>query len=318
MPDTSILASPNEERSPADGEDLIWLLGQPHLSAYLDFVRTNVVGGDLISPRSLADEWRIANDRFYDLETEEAGLADTATTSALDASLAPLAAAVKQDPAFLKSFDTLPVEICMVDLDHLIVSQSSIGGGFATDIASQLGSQPTLTELFNFCLPLDRANAPVKMQKAGRNRYIFTSPSTDFRSHDPIILSPSQINDVVSSGEMSFILGLIVGYGSNFLSVVRSDNRLLLQNGYHRAYALRSLGIKHAPAIVQTVTRRDELKVAANEKVCEDPAFYFLAARPPLLKDFFDPLLAKPLHVKPMQTSVEIEFTIKMSTGSPV
>ena len=51
----------------------LWLLGQPPLRDYLDFVRDSVVGGDAMDPRALCDEWRVANDRYYELERSEAG-----------------------------------------------------------------------------------------------------------------------------------------------------------------------------------------------------------------------------------------------------
>lgn len=89
---------------------------------------------------------------------------------------------------------------------------------------------------------------------------------------------------------------------------------MILHNGYHRAYALRALGITHAPAIVETVTRKDELRIVANSSVSEDPEFYFRAARPPMLRDFFNPKLGKRLSVRPMETAVEVEFKMRTWT----
>jgi hypothetical protein len=80
---------------------------------------------------------------------------------------------------------------------------------------------------------------------------------------------------------------LVVGFSTNFFNVVRDDKRLLLHNGYHRACTLRTLGITHAPCVIQTVTRRDELDLIAKDNVAEDPTFYFAARHSPLLKDFF-------------------------------
>ena len=100
------------------------------------------------------------------------------------------------------------------------------------------------------------------------------------------------------------------------MSAIRSDNRVLLHNGYHRAYSLRRLGIRVAPCIVQTVTRRDELNYVADERVTSDPAFYFRAARPPMLRDFFDPLLVKRLRVHPIQTVIDIQVTASSWSAS--
>ena len=298
------------------GEDLVWLLGQPHLQDYLSFVRDKVIGGEAISPRLLADEWRSANDLYYELEQEEAGLADGAGCRALPAAARSLRDAVMGDRYFTETFDTLPVEIRMVELSRLIVSQSNVSCGFAGELRQRLPDPSDIEALFGFCLPLEREQAPVQVRKSGKDRYVFTSASTDFRLHPPALLEAAQVSGLRSFGPVASILAFAVGYGSNFLSVVRSEERLLLQNGYHRAYALLAGGITHAPAVVQTVTRKDELRIAASDDVCEDPEFYFRAARPPLLRDFLDPRLGKHLRVRPMQTSIEIEFKTRSSSGA--
>jgi hypothetical protein len=105
-------------------------------------------------------------------------------------------------------------------------------------------------------------------------------------------------------------LAVPVGFDANFLSAIRSEDRVLLHNGYHRAFALRASGVTHAPCIVQTVTRRDELKYAADPRVSSDPGFYFRAARPPMLRDFFDPRLAKQLIVRPIRTVIDVALKV--------
>ncbi len=97
------------------------------------------------------------------------------------------------------------------------------------------------------------------MRRAGSNRYLFWSESSDFRFHEAALLDPSQVQNYRPYGAIGSGLGLVIGYGSNFLSAIRAENR---HNGYHRAYTLRSLGFTHAPCIVQTVTRGEELGLA--------------------------------------------------------
>jgi hypothetical protein len=151
----------------------------------------------------------------------------------------------------------------------------------------------------------------VQARRAGSRRYLFRSPSTDLRFLDATLLEPGQVHGYPTSGAMAGVVGLVVGFSSNFLSVVRADNRLVLHNGYHRACALRSLGLTHAPALIQTVTRPDELELVAKGVVCQDPAFFFRSARPPLLKDFFDPRLTR-LHPTHRQIRmVEVSFEVR-------
>jgi hypothetical protein len=298
----------------APNAEISWLLGQPHLSDYLDFVRHKVVGGRTMDAGALADEWRAANDIYYDLEQSEAGIADTAECLPLHPRLEPLASALKANPYYRATFDTLPTIIAMVELDKLIVSQTHIANRFSEARARLLGAQPDPDTLFHFCLPVERDNPEVRIQRLASDRYLFSSPSTDLRAHEPTLLGQDQIANIASFGPIAGVIGLIVGFGSNFLTAIRSDNRLVLHNGYHRAYALRALGITHAPCIVETVTRKDELRVAASDTVSEDPEFYFRAARPPLLQDFFDMRLAKRLQVRPMETAVEVEFKMRSWT----
>ena len=295
--------------------ELVWLLGQPHLSDYLDFVSTKVVGGAQLSPRRLAAEWRAANDIFAELETKEAGIAETAECLPLDRRLKALADAVRANPWFRDSFDNLPVSFRRVELDKLVVSQVHVERSFTESLGASLAGAGD-ERLFDFCLPLDRPSPPVRIQRLSADRFLLSSPSTDFRAHRPRLLRPAELAGVTSSGPIAAMIGIMVGFGSNFLSAVRSGSRLLLQNGYHRAYTLRSLGFTHAYCIVEDVTRKDELKLTASDEVAEDPEFYFASRRPPLLKDFFDPRLAKILPVKPMENQVEVELKVRSVTAT--
>ena len=296
--------------------ELVWLLGQPHLADYLDFVKHKVIGGDDIPPRRLADEWRAANDYYYELEQSEAGIADEIERLPLPKALQTLARKIRSDRYFREAFDDLPVRIEMVELDRLIVSQSHVERQFTDSLCAGLGASPDPEALFRFCLPIGRPTPPVRIQRLASDRYLFASESTDFRTHPAKLLAPEHLRALASIGPASAGIALIVGFGSNFLSGVRSGSRIVLQNGYHRAYSLRALGITHAPCAVTEVTRKDELKVAATDGVCEDPEFYFAAARPPLLKDFFDPKVRKVLPVRRMETVIEVEIKTRTSTAA--
>jgi hypothetical protein len=309
MHDT-LLRSGDTARNASGCEDIIWLLGQPPLQDYLHFVRKAVVGG--ADPRSLCDEWRDANDYYYELEQNEAGIADRVERRELDPPLIPLAEAVMVAPSFRESFDRLPTRIGMVELDRLVVFQPHVSCPFVDALKSRLGPAPTAEDVFRLCLPLGgRPDGDMQIRRAGSRRYFFSSESTDIRFHDAVILGADRIRDYTSFGPIGGVLGLVVGFSSNFMSVISSDNRLLLNNGYHRACALRELGVTHAPCVIQTVTRRDELALTAGDRVNDAPAFYFKAARPPLLKDFFDPKIRKVLPVRRTKRVIEVSFEIR-------
>jgi hypothetical protein len=293
----------------ASASEEVWLLGQPTLGDYLSFVRNMVVGdGD---PREHCDAWRRANDHYYDLEECEPGIAEQFDCRELDSAHMPLAEEVMASPRFRRCFDTLPTRIQMVELDKLVVFQRHVARPFVDALKRRLPPRPTPDDLFRFALPLGVPDAPVHMQRVNRRRYIFSSDSTDFRFQEAALLGGDQLNGYVGYGPVGGIVGLFVGFGSNFLNAISADNRLLLHNGYHRACALRELGITHAPCIVQEVTRTGELAICASSWVTERPAFYFRSKRPPLLKDFDDPMIRRVLPVRRFRKVVEVNFEVR-------
>jgi len=297
------------------GSDLVWLLGQPQLGDYLDFVKGKAIGGADQDPRKLADEWRVANDVYAELERSEAGYADETRRRPVGGALKPLVRRLEQNPWFRDSFDNLPYAVERVEIDRLVASQIHVERAFTKPFLSKLASMSE-EELFHFCLPVDKPQPPVTVTRLSGDRYIFTSPSTDFRSHSPRLLRPEELPNLTSSGPISAFVGIAVGFGSNFLSAVRSDSRICLQNGYHRTYALRCAGLKYAYCVVEDVTRKDELRLTADDTVTEDPEFYFASKRPPLMKDFFDRRLAKRMRIKPMQNHVEVEIKVRSSIAT--
>jgi hypothetical protein len=297
------------------GSDLVWLLGQPHLGDYLDFVKGKAIGGADLDPRKLADEWRVANDVYAELETSEAGYADDTRRRPVGGALKPLVRRLEQNPWFRDSFDNLPYSVERVEIDRLVASQIHVERAFTKPFLARLAAMSE-EELFHFCLPVEKPQPPVAVTRLSGDRYVFTSPSTDFRSHSPRVLRPEELPNLTSSGPISAFVGIAVGFGSNFLSAVRSDTRICLQNGYHRTYALRCAGLEYAYCVVEDVTRKDELRLTADDTVTEDPEFYFASKRPPLIKDFFDRRLAKKMRVKPMQNHVEIEIKVRSSIAT--
>jgi len=299
-------------RLPRKSSEELWLLGQPDLGYFLQFVREKVVGGAELSPKELVDEWRSANDYYYELEENEAGIVDRVECRELDRCLLPLAEQVLASPWFRRAFDTLPTSLAMVELDRLVVFQPNVTLDFVNDLKKRLGADPDPRRLFRFCLPLERPEPPVNLQRLSSRRYQVSSESADFRFLEAAVFEADQISDYEPQGRIGAVIGAVVGFGSNFLNVIRDENkRILLNNGYHRAVALRELGITHAPCIIQEVTRRDELAVAAGSTVNRTPFFYFGKKRPPLLKDFFDPRIRKVLPVRRIRRVVEIEIEVR-------
>ena len=311
MPFENECTTPGSTDAAASVREELWLLGQPALTDFLDYVQRAVVGGETIARRSLVDAWRAANDVYAELETSEAGIADEVERLPLPKPKAPLAAELEASAHFAPTFDRMPTTIEMVELDKIVVSQRRVTKTFVDALAARLSPRPDPADLFRFCQPLERKDPPLTIRRLSSDRYLFASDSNDLRLHEAVLLQPTDLGGYRGLGPVGGAVGIVVGYGSNFLSLVRADDRVVLHNGYHRAVAMRAAGITHAPCIVQTVTRRAELAVAATQKVIDDAAFYFKAARPPLLKDFFDPRLVMALSARPLQKVIEVSFEVR-------
>lgn len=294
-------------------KDELWLLGQPPLADYLDTVLRDIAG---TAPRrdTIITQWGKANDHLAELEQREAGLADRIRCRKLPKVMRPLAQDLQQQEIFRETFDRVQTTVEMVELDRIVVSQRHVTLPFVQGLAAQLDPAIAGADLFRFCQPVERRDAAVECRRLGRDRYAFLSESTDMRYHETTLLRPDQISGLHGYGPVAGIVGIMVGHGSNFLSGIRWGKRIVLHNGYHRATALRMAGITHAPVIVQTVTRKDELETVAADAVIDDPAFYFRANRPPLLKDFFDPRTSTVLPMRRKRKMIEVRYTITETT----
>jgi hypothetical protein len=294
-------------------QEELWLLGQAPLQKYLDFAHDMGLDHRARQRPPLIDEWRAASAYYEQLEVNEAGLADKLEWRPLDAALEALATQVRTSSRYLRTFDSLPTTIAMVELARLVVCQNHVTRSFVDRLKTQLGPRPTPQTLFRFCLPLEEVHAPVRIQQVGAKRFVFRSESTDFRFHEALLLRPEQLNDYATFGAVAGAVGLVVGFSANFLNAVCDEDsgRLLLHNGYHRACALLELGITHAPCVVQTVSSRDELDLVAKPIVANDPGHFFNSPRPALLKDYVDPRIRKLLPIKTVARMIEINFEVR-------
>jgi len=107
------------------------------------------------------------------------------------------------------------------------------------------------------------------------------------------------------------MVGLVVGYGSNYLNAILCRDRLVLNNGTHRAYALRALGIRRVPCVIQHVTRAEELSLIGPAELHRRPAAYLQEPRPPVLKDYFDPRLHTVVRLPRRTKQVRITFRVE-------
>jgi hypothetical protein len=300
--------APAAAKAPASHETL-FLSGRPSLKQFIRFARSNAV-----KPRSagrLADEWRAAREVVRGLEQSEAGRADDPPIVAVPAKdHEPLLAEFLRNPLVRHGFNIVPSEVAFVDLDRLVVSQKHIDLVHARRLQATLGTHPSPEQVFRACLAPDQPRPQVTWSSAGEGRYVFVSPSNDLRYLGVMSMEARHIRDLSPPGDLVGVVGMAVGFGSNFLSVIHAENRLILHNGSHRAYALRRIGLKSVPCIVQHVSSRDELEMVAAPEVRHNPDRYLKEPRPPMLPDYFHPGLHTVMKVQPRLRQITVRVNV--------
>jgi len=299
----------NQANQDAADENL-YLIGRPTLKRYLRFVRDHAVKPP--DEGTLTDEWQAAYDFARTLEKEEAGAADNPPLTKLEVNSRnePLLTEFFKDPLVRNGFNTVPTEVAFVELDRLVVYQHHIDLTYVRLLERELGRSPSEEQIFRTSLLHDHPQPPVKWSRVHGNKFVFVSPSNDMRFLGAMKLQADNIQDYPPPGNLAGVLGIAVGFGSNFMNAIYAENRLILNNGSHRAYALRKMGVTHVPCIIQHVSSREKLDVVAASEVTDKPKYYLEHPRPSMLRDYFNPKLHKVMPVHRQLRQITIKFEV--------
>ena len=278
-----------------DADEYIYLIGQPTLKQFLRFAKDRAVHSQ--SPGTLTEDWHAENAVVRTLEKEDTGIADDPEIDPVNPDNELLLEFLKA-PLVRNNFNTVPTEVAFVNLDQLVVYQHHIDLTFVRQLKARMGPNPSEAEVFRFCLPAEQVLPPAKWSRLRKDTYAFVSPSNDLRFLGVMSLDREDIQNYPPPGNLVGVVGIAVGFGSNFLNAIHAENRLILNNGSHRACALREMGITRAPCIVQHTSHREELSVLACTAVTEAPNFFLKDPRPMMLKDYLNPKLRKVLPVR--------------------
>ncbi|MFI5218951.1 MAG: hypothetical protein ACHQNT_05625 [Bacteroidia bacterium] len=289
-------------------EKCVYLVGRPPINDFLSFMLTQTVDAQDLDTGLLTQEWREANDRVKEIQGAESGFCDNHAITAIPENLQPLLEKVKQDEIMKKSFSYIPYEFGMVDLDKLIVFQKFINLGHIERIKEGISKDMTDEKIFELCMPFNHPVPNFNVQRISPNAFDFVSRSNDLRFLEARSFKKEEVINYNPQGVIAGIIGLVVGYGSNYLNALSVNNRLILNNGSHRAYALKDLGKKFVPCLIQRVSRVEELEFA-GQQVQQFVINQAQNVRPPALKDYFDDKLRKIVFLSEKARHVRISFS---------
>jgi hypothetical protein len=264
----------------------------------------------------LAHLWRQAVAEYDRLSRAEAGAADNPGLKPLSRAAQVHADAVLDSPAVRQTFSTVRVHICLVELGRLVVSQYSVTQQNIDRLNSGWRGRPSPIQLARICLPNHGGDAPFKLAFADERRFEFVSDAHDMRFIGARVLMPHQIPQLAVRGHAQAVVALAVGFSVNVLNVVYFNRRMVLNNGHHRAYALWKAGVTHVPCLVQACETAEEMQQAGTHEVVDNADLYFESPRPPLLRDFDNPLLAHAFEVprKQRRVSLTVEAHSRLAT----
>jgi hypothetical protein len=310
------LSNPNGKRKPAHSpngdaaDETLYLIGRPTLKQFLRFTKNNAVNAP--DDGTLTDEWEAASNVLRSLEKQEAGAPDNPPIVRIepDSKNEALLTEFLKDPLVRNGFNTVRTEIAWVELDRLVVYQHHIDLTYAGLLARELGSSPSEEQIFRTALMHDHPRTEVKWDRARGNQFIFMSRSNDVRFLGTMKLQAHNIVDYPHPGNLAGVVGIAVGFGSNFLNAIYAENRLILNNGSHRAYALRKMGVTHVPCIIQHASSREKLDVLAASEVMDKPDYYLKHPRPSMFKDYFNPNLHKVMQVRRQLKQIRVKFEV--------
>lgn len=228
----------------------------------------------------------------------ERRVADTIRWERIPAEHDPWLETLAADTLFQKTFQHLPVSFALVEADKLVAPQRTVNLTYVEKLGRALPASPTLPELLDICLGPKRSLDPIQYLEARSNSHVFSSPHSDIRFLGSYVkdITPDDFQYAESGGVPTAAVIAFVGYGYAPINVFHVGDRMILNNGFHRVYALRSRGVSHIPAVVQHV---HNVELEFPHAVAGLPREYLLnVRRPVLIKDFFEPGFTIPLKVQ--------------------
>ena len=281
-------AAPLVETSGAPVDEELCLIGPNSLVDFIHFVKRRAVDGREMKDGDIAETWRRAARVFQTLQTIEAGAADGPQVLPLPGPIKAHVRRLMRQPHFQRAFRSVPVAFGMVEIDKLVACQFEVTVSKVKGLKKSFAPDLTPASIAEICMPMAAPDARFSVARETSSEFVFQADTHDFRYLGAQLLPAHGLKGLSVNGFPASVVALSVGFSTNVLNVVRYGQRMVLNNGYHRVHALRSLGITHAPCIIQVCELWDDVALAGMGEISDNGTLYFNNARPPLVRDFFN------------------------------
>jgi hypothetical protein len=262
------------------------------------YIRTQAIPDESARLNEFLNKWADLQPRVQQLIQNESGLPDMITLSDLPRGYESQVGRYTGDELFKRTFSDLPIDIGMVEIDKLIAAQRTVNLEYVGRLKSSFPKSFGISELLEICVAPTRPMDPIQHLELGPNVHVFSSPNADIRFLGSFLknITNEDLEAAVHGGIPAAAIISFVGYGGASVNVIRAGNRVVLNNGFHRVFALREAGVTHIPVVIQL---SNNPALDFPPQVAGLPKEYLLGMpRPVLMKDFFEPDFAITLRVR--------------------
>lgn len=283
----------------------------------LHHVKTQTLGEERERIDAIMRGWKNVQIRVEETMERERKIADQVRYEPIPDEFHDFLAGLSNELLFQKTFQHLPVSFQLVDVDRLVAPQRTVNATYVEDLVKRFPKTLGMSELLEICLSPKSVGEPLQYLQADRATHVFSSPNTDVRflgtSMKPVAQDDHQYAEAGGVPAASVIA--FVGYGYAPINTFLVGQRMILNNGFHRVYALRSLGVRKIPVVVQHVTRPE---LEFPRRMVGLPRDYLLGVRRPvLIKDFFEPGFTIRLKVQQRLRVIKVHVNVS-DTDVPV
>lgn len=275
-----------------------YLLAFATQAEVLQHVRTQALEEEHRRLPEILNFWRGLQARVADLISREAEIADSSVVQQIPEEYKSVLSEFALDPLFQKTFSQLPTGFGYVEVDKLVAAQKTVNLDYVERLITSYNKSVSEKELFDICVSPKRKMDAIQHLEIAGNTHVFSSPNSDIRFLGAFVkhLTSDDLEYAVAGGLPAAAIIAFIGYGGAPVNVLAAGKRIVLNNGFHRVYALRSLGITKIPVVVQQV---QNVQLEFPAAVAGLPKDYLLnVPRPVLIKDFFEPDFAITLKVR--------------------
>jgi hypothetical protein len=276
----------------------------------INHLRTQTLSEEVNRTTDILLKWQEQRPKVQQFELTERGIADSSSLEDLPLDFSATLQGIADHALFRKTFMHLPFSFALVEIDKLVAPQRSVNLDYVERLQVAFRDKTSLSELISICLSPVREMPPIQHLEVANNTHMFSSPNTDLRFLGAFFkkLRPEDLQFAELGGIPAAAIITFIGYGGAPVNVFRWENRLVLNNGFHRLFALRSLGVTSVPVVVQHV---QNIQLEFPSIVGGLPREYLLGvARPVLMKDFFEDGLCVTLNAKRRVRGISVQAAV--------